>query len=67
MTKEKLRKVCPFCGHDELYYELGGYSGWKYHCKNCDYMGVFVLDANEEMIKEIQEEYEKKKSTKSIK
>jgi hypothetical protein len=35
---------CPECGWDELYYEAGLYTGYKYHCKRCDYIGPVVIE-----------------------
>lgn len=34
---------CPVCGGSDLYHEAGGMIG-KYHCKRCDYVGVFVIE-----------------------
>lgn len=36
--------LCPTCGSKELYYEAGLISGYKYHCKDCDYIGSFVIE-----------------------
>lgn len=36
--------ICPDCGGRELYYEAGLISGYKYHCKDCDYIGTFVIE-----------------------
>jgi predicted RNA-binding Zn-ribbon protein involved in translation (DUF1610 family) len=36
--------LCPSCGSKELYYEAGLISGYKYHCKECDYIGAFVIE-----------------------
>jgi len=47
--KEKTTKVCPICGSAKLYYEVGGKIGFVYHCKNCDYIGSLIVEANEEM------------------
>jgi len=40
------RKVltCPQCGSGRLYYEAGLMTGYKYHCKGCDYIGTFVIE-----------------------
>ena len=40
------RKVltCPQCGSGRLYYEAGLMTGYKYHCKSCDYIGTFVIE-----------------------
>jgi hypothetical protein len=35
---------CPECLGTELYYETGFMTGYKYHCKNCDYVGSFVIE-----------------------
>jgi predicted RNA-binding Zn-ribbon protein involved in translation (DUF1610 family) len=47
-TTEKDSKVttflCPTCGSKELFYEAGLISGYKYHCKDCDYIGSFVIE-----------------------
>jgi len=44
--KKKIRKrlTCPQCGGHELYYEAGLITGYKYHCKDCDYIGAFVIE-----------------------
>jgi hypothetical protein len=36
--------LCPMCGGKELYYEAGLITGYKYHCKDCDYIGAFVIE-----------------------
>jgi hypothetical protein len=36
----------------------GGYTGKVYHCKNCDYMGALIVEADEEMARAIREDYE---------
>ena len=42
----KRRKVltCPQCGSADLYYEAGLITGYKYHCKKCNYIGAFVIE-----------------------
>jgi uncharacterized Zn finger protein len=57
MNREKLIEVCPVCGNADLYYEVGGYAGTVYHCKECGYVGAFIIEANEEMIEKIREKY----------
>jgi len=57
--KEKTTKVCPVCGSSELYYELGAKLGFVYHCKNCGYVGSFIIEANEDMAQALQAEYAK--------
>ncbi|MEM4729784.1 MAG: hypothetical protein QXH42_08535 [Thermoplasmata archaeon] len=44
------RKVlrCPQCGSRELYYEAGLITGYKYHCKRCQYMGPLVIQERED-------------------
>jgi len=41
-----MKKVltCPECGSASLYYEAGLVTGYKYHCKDCDYIGSFVIE-----------------------
>lgn len=36
--------LCPQCGSDELYPEMGFMTGYQYHCKACDYVGSFVVE-----------------------
>ena len=44
-TKKKVKVLlCPTCGGRELYYEAGLITGYKYHCKDCDYIGAFVIE-----------------------
>jgi len=58
--KEKTTKVCPICGSAKLYYEVGGKIGFVYHCKNCGYVGSLIVEANEEMVQVLKDEYTKK-------
>jgi hypothetical protein len=48
MKREKTLEVCPVCGSSDLYYEAGGYIGKIYHCKNCDYVGALIVEADED-------------------
>ena len=65
MTHEKkMIEVCPVCGSSELYYEVGGYVGKVYHCKDCNYIGALVIEADSEMVRAIREEYQHKKEEK---
>jgi len=43
--KKKERTVlrCPQCGSDNITYELGLITGYKYFCKNCLYVGPLVI------------------------
>ena len=43
--------VCPNCGGKELYYESGYITGQVYHCKDCDYVGSFVIEKEVELAK----------------
>jgi len=52
MNRGKRILTCPQCGGPNLYYEAGLVTGYKYHCKDCDYVGAFVVE------KEIPVEYE---------
>ncbi len=36
--------LCPECGSADLYYEAGLTTGYKYHCKRCNYIGAFVVE-----------------------
>lgn len=36
--------TCPQCGSADLYYEAGLITGYKYHCKKCNYIGAFVIE-----------------------
>lgn len=36
--------VCPQCRGTDLYYEAGLITGYKYHCKSCNYVGAFVIE-----------------------
>jgi hypothetical protein len=42
--------VCPECGSADLYYEAGLLTGYKYHCKKCDYIGPLVIEMDLEDI-----------------
>ena len=42
--KRMIARICPDCGSTELYYEGGLISGYKYHCKDCDYVGSFIIE-----------------------
>ncbi len=59
MTKRIL--VCPVCKSTEIELDAGGYTG-KYYCKNCGYVGSYILEMTEGEYKELlkMEEIEKK-------
>ncbi len=40
---------CPQCHGADLYYEAGLITGYKYHCKTCNYIGVFVIERDVEV------------------
>ncbi len=61
MNPEKIREVCPVCGSSDLYLEAGGYTGKLYRCKNCDYLGALIVEADEEMARAIRDDYKKEK------
>ncbi|MBC7108556.1 MAG: TFIIB-type zinc ribbon-containing protein [Methanomassiliicoccales archaeon] len=48
---KKIKKilVCPQCGSSDLYYEAGLLTGYKYHCKRCNYIGPFVIEIDVEL------------------
>lgn len=56
---DKCVEVCPICASSDLYYDVGGYTGKIYHCKNCDYIGPLVVEADRKMVEAIKEDYEK--------
>ena len=63
-NQKRFCKICPVCGSSELYLEAaGGYTGKIYHCKNCDYIGALIIEADEEMARAIREDYGQKKKT----
>lgn len=41
--------TCPQCGSADLYYEAGLITGYKYHCKRCQYVGPFVIEKDIEV------------------
>ncbi|MEM2899610.1 MAG: hypothetical protein QXT63_02355 [Thermoplasmata archaeon] len=58
--------ACPECGSNELYYEAGLITGYKYHCKKCDYIGSFVIEKKIENEKNPQSN-QKEDSEKDVK
>ena len=56
--KKKFHKTvlkCPMCGSNDLYFESGGITGYVYHCKNCDYVGAFVVEEDMEWEEDVDE------------
>ncbi len=41
--------TCPECKGHDLYYETALITGYKYHCKDCDYIGAFVIEQELEL------------------
>ncbi|WP_457549964.1 TFIIB-type zinc ribbon-containing protein [Archaeoglobus sp.] len=46
--------VCPVCGSIEIELDSGGYTG-KYMCKNCGYVGSFIIEMTESEYRELKE------------
>ena len=44
MKRKDTVLICPVCKGTGLYYEAGLVTGYKYHCKDCDYVGAFVIE-----------------------
>ncbi len=40
--------TCPECGSSDLYWEAGMIAGQLYHCRDCDYVGSFVVELEPE-------------------
>jgi predicted RNA-binding Zn-ribbon protein involved in translation (DUF1610 family) len=40
--------VCPQCGSSDVYYENAMITGYKYHCKACQYIGALILEKDAE-------------------
>jgi hypothetical protein len=40
--------TCPECGSTDLYWEAGMITGQLYHCRDCDYVGAFVVETEPE-------------------
>ena len=47
---------CPQCHGIDLYYEAGLITGYKYHCKTCNYIGAFVIERELEVPRRPAEE-----------
>ena len=50
MTKRFMNKVnkqiCPICKHSSITFYMGGQFG-KYECKDCGYVGVIIIEEDE--------------------
>ena len=49
--KERTVLRCPQCGSDNITYELGLITGYKYFCKNCQYVGPLVIQDTGEQVR----------------
>ncbi len=38
--------ICPVCKSDKIELDTGGFTG-KYRCKNCGYIGSFIIELTE--------------------
>ncbi len=47
--------VCPVCKSTNVELDTGGYTG-KYYCKDCGYVGSFILEMTEGEYREMMEE-----------
>jgi ribosomal protein L37AE/L43A len=45
---------CPLCGSTSVTYKTGGYGGMIYRCKECGYMGAFVVEVDDDTEDAIQ-------------
>jgi len=54
MTKNQL--LCPQCGSSDLYYESGLVLGYIYHCKDCDYVGSFVIEVDDDDVESVRKD-----------
>ncbi len=56
--------ICPICYSKNVELDSGGFTG-KYCCKDCGYVGSFILEISEgdyeEMQKSMREDFERKK------
>jgi len=46
--------TCPQCGSADMYYENALITGYKYHCKNCGYIGAFVIEKEVKITEEAE-------------
>ena len=37
------QKICPKCKSSDIIFNAGGQTG-KYECKNCGYVGAFIIE-----------------------
>jgi predicted RNA-binding Zn-ribbon protein involved in translation (DUF1610 family) len=49
IVKKVKALICPQCGSTDVFYEAGLITGYKYHCKNCHYIGAFIIEKEMEI------------------
>ena len=55
MGKQSVKR-CPQCGSSDIIYENALVTGYKYHCKKCDYIGALVLEEDYDVDEILEEE-----------
>ena len=40
--------ICPDCGSTNVTYYMGLKTGVQYQCKDCDYVGTFIIEQDKE-------------------
>jgi predicted RNA-binding Zn-ribbon protein involved in translation (DUF1610 family) len=40
--------VCPQCGSTNVTYYMGMKTGVQYQCKDCDYVGAFIIEKDKD-------------------
>lgn len=40
--------VCPLCGSINVTYYMGMKTGVQYQCKDCDYVGAFIVEKDKD-------------------
>ncbi len=55
-TRKQTVKRCPQCGSSDIIYENALVTGYKYHCKRCDYIGALVLEEDYDVDEVLKEE-----------
>jgi len=61
-TEKRCFIICPLCGSTRIHLVVGGMTGYLYRCRDCDYQGAIRLEANEDMVRAVRDEYKKQKS-----
>jgi predicted RNA-binding Zn-ribbon protein involved in translation (DUF1610 family) len=49
---------CPQCGSTDIFYESALITGYKYHCKKCDYIGALVLEEDYDVDEVLEDQEE---------